>query len=63
MFTKLAKRFWNDEQGLELSEYAVMAALIIVALIVIITALSTSIGNAFTNLTSTIDTANESAGT
>jgi Flp pilus assembly pilin Flp len=51
---KLAKRFWNDEQGLELSEYAVMAALIIVALFVVIGTLRDAIGGAFSTLASTI---------
>jgi len=50
----LVKRFLKDEQGLELSEYAVMAALIIVALVTIITLLGTTIGTAFSNLTNTI---------
>jgi Flp pilus assembly pilin Flp len=51
---KLARKFWNDEQGLELSEYAIMAALIIVAIVTIITTLGTTIGDAFTTLTNKI---------
>jgi Flp pilus assembly pilin Flp len=54
MFTKLAKRFWNDEQGLELSEYAVMSALVVAALITIIGLLSTAIGTRFGEVTTAI---------
>ncbi len=54
MMKKLVKRFWNDEQGLELSEYAIMAALIVVALLTIIGTLSGAIGDAFTALTNAI---------
>jgi Flp pilus assembly pilin Flp len=43
----LAKRFMKDEQGLELAEYAVMAALIITALVVAIAALRSAITNRF----------------
>ena len=45
--------FW-DETGLELSEYAVAAALIAVALVTAFTALGTTIGNVITNLKNTI---------
>jgi pilus assembly protein Flp/PilA len=44
------KKIWNfikDEDGLELTEYAVIGAMIVLAIIVAITALSTQIGNAF----------------
>jgi len=51
---KLAKRFLSDEQGLELSEYAVMLALIVVALILAITALSTAISARFNTTAATI---------
>ncbi len=52
---KLAKKFWNDEQGLELSEYAVMMALIIAAVIVAIGVLSTAISNRFEKTASTVN--------
>lgn len=42
--------FVQDETGLELSEYAVMAALIIAALIGIIIGLRSAIGNKLTSL-------------
>lgn len=51
---KLLKKFWSDEQGLELSEYAVMAALIIIAVIVAITAVSGGIAAAFNRLAEVI---------
>ncbi len=51
----MVKRFRNDEAGLELSEYAIMAALIVVALLVIIEGLSGAIGGAFTALTTAIE--------
>jgi Flp pilus assembly pilin Flp len=50
MMKKLVKRFLKDEQGLELSEYAVMAAIIIVLTVATILLLRTEIINAFTDL-------------
>ena len=38
------KRFWNDESGLELSEYAVAAALVAIAAVVAFQTLGTNIG-------------------
>jgi pilus assembly protein Flp/PilA len=37
------KRFWNDESGATAVEYALMVALIAVAIIVAVTALGTSL--------------------
>jgi Flp pilus assembly pilin Flp len=51
----MLKRFVQDEQGLELSEYAVMAALIVAALITVIVALRGAIGNKFSGLADTIN--------
>lgn len=51
---KLLKKFWEDEAGLELSEYAVMAALIIIAVIVAISAVSGGITAAFNRLAEVI---------
>ena len=53
---KLAKRFLSNEQGLELSEYAVMAALIIVAIFTAIIALRGAIIDKFNALSTTIAT-------
>ena len=47
--------FIKDEDGLELSEYAVMGSLIVVALVGIIGTLGTTIGESFTALTTNID--------
>ena len=48
------KRFMRDETGLELSEYAVAAALIALATVTAFSGLGTSIGNAITSLTNKI---------
>jgi Flp pilus assembly pilin Flp len=58
---KLAKRFWNDEQGLELSEYAIMAALVIIVGIAAIGLLGGYIKDSFTALGNQINTANTTA--
>ena len=47
-------KFFKDEDGLELSEYAVMGSLIIIALVTVITGLAGAISGAFTNLTNNI---------
>jgi len=49
----MLKRFIRDESGLELSEYAIMVALIVIILIVAINALSGAIAGAF-NRTATV---------
>jgi pilus assembly protein Flp/PilA len=48
------KNFWLDETGLELSEYAVAAALVAIAVVGAFTALGTAIGDKITNLGTTI---------
>lgn len=50
----MLKRFIRDEAGLELTEYAVMAGLIVLGLVVAIGALSGAIGGVFTNTASTV---------
>jgi len=40
----MCKRFWNDESGLELSEYAVAAALVAIAAVLAFQTLGTNIG-------------------
>ncbi|MBV8859944.1 MAG: Flp family type IVb pilin [Acidobacteria bacterium] len=50
----MLKKFFRDETGLELSEYAVAAALIALATVTAFTGLGTSIGKAITNLTGKI---------
>ena len=51
---KLAEKFFRDEQGLELSEYAVMTALILIAVITAIGLLRAQIVAAFTRVTNAI---------
>lgn len=48
------KSFLKDESGLELSEYAVAAALIIAAVVAAFTGLATAIGNRISGVASTI---------
>ena len=50
----MIKKFWNDETGLELSEYAVAAALVALAAVAAFTALGTKISGAITDLGSKI---------
>ena len=50
------RRFLQDETGLELSEYAVAAALVALAVITAFTTLGTNIGAKITNLASSINT-------
>jgi len=50
-------RFWQDETGLELSEYAVGAALISLAVAAAFTSLGSKIKEALETLTSKITTA------
>jgi pilus assembly protein Flp/PilA len=49
------KKFMQDETGLELSEYAVAAALVALAVITAFTDLGTAIGNRITSLWTAID--------
>ena len=50
----MIKRFFRDETGLELSEYAVAAALIALATVAAFQLLGTNIGNKITGLANTI---------
>ncbi len=52
----MLKKFFRDETGLELSEYAVAAALIALACVTAFTTLGTTIKTAITNLGSKIPT-------
>jgi Flp pilus assembly pilin Flp len=53
---KTLARFFRDDKGLELVEYAVMAALIVATLITAIVGLSAAIQGKFGALTTTITT-------
>jgi pilus assembly protein Flp/PilA len=50
----MIKKFWNDETGLELSEYAVAAALVALAAVAAFTALGGKISGAIETLGSKI---------
>ena len=50
----MIKKFLNDETGLELSEYAVAAALIAIAAVVAFTTLGNAIGAKINTLAATI---------
>jgi pilus assembly protein Flp/PilA len=52
----MIKKFFRDETGLELSEYAVAAALVALAVITAFTTLGTNIGSKITDLGSKIST-------
>jgi len=52
---KLAKRFLRDEQGLELSEYAIMAALVIAVAAATIYAVGVAIDTRFGTLEDNIN--------
>jgi pilus assembly protein Flp/PilA len=51
----MLKKFFRDETGLELSEYAVAAALVALAVITAFTNLGTAIGNRIQELWTQID--------
>ena len=44
------KRFWNDEQGLETVEYAIITGLIVAGVIATIAAIGQWVFDTFTNL-------------
>ena len=52
----MLRRFFRDERGLELSEYAVMAGIIILIAIAVIILIGTNINRIFTLLNGKLDT-------
>jgi pilus assembly protein Flp/PilA len=52
--TQMIRKFFRDETGLELSEYAVAAALVAIAVVGAFTALGTAISGKITTLGTTI---------
>jgi Flp pilus assembly pilin Flp len=56
------KRFFKDERGLEGSEYALLLALLCLAIVVAIGLLRDAIANAFTRGSTVIDAATAQAG-
>ncbi|MDF2369833.1 MAG: Flp family type IVb pilin [Rhizobiaceae bacterium] len=55
--TKIFARFMKDESGATAIEYGLIAALISIAIIAGATALGGSIGDTFTSVSGTLDTA------
>ena len=55
MLTNTVKKFWKDEVGLELSEYAVATALIVAALVTAFTGLKDAIVSRLGTITGTIN--------
>ena len=53
---KMSRNFFRDETGLELSEYAVAAALVAIAVVGAFSALGTAISGKITSLGNTITT-------
>ncbi|HCX28862.1 MAG TPA: Flp family type IVb pilin [Blastocatellia bacterium] len=51
----MIRKFFRDETGLELSEYAVAAALVAIAVVVAFTALGTAISAKINTLAATIN--------
>lgn len=45
------KRFWNDEQGQDLVEYAMIVGAVALALLVTVTSLSGAIGHVYQSIT------------
>lgn len=55
---KRLQEFWSDEGGIELSEYAVMLALIVIALFAAILYLSGAISGRFSHTASMLENPN-----
>ena len=52
---KTLRKFWADERGLELSEYAVMVGLLLVVALAVILMIGTNIDRIFTILNTRLD--------
>jgi pilus assembly protein Flp/PilA len=53
----LAKRFWNDESGQGLAEYALLLGLIVIGVVVLIQGMGISIKKIFTKANADLGTA------
>jgi pilus assembly protein Flp/PilA len=51
------KTFWNDTQGQDLVEYALVAALVSVAAVATLPAMGNTISNVFSKITNTLTSA------
>jgi pilus assembly protein Flp/PilA len=54
---KLAKKFWDDESGQGLAEYALLLGLIVIGVVVLIQGMGVSIKKIFTKANSDLATA------
>lgn len=61
MMTSALKTFWQEEDGQDLVEYALLLAFVSLAAIVILGNVGTSIKNLFTTVSSTLVVANTNA--
>lgn len=59
----LLKKLWNDESGLSATEYAVLAAVMVGALVAAFAVLKPKINSAFTNAGNAIENASSPGGT
>ena len=55
------KSLWTDEKGQGMTEYALILALVAVAIIAVVIAFRNQIANVFTSATSTLQTAQQPA--
>ena len=53
----LMKRFWNDESGQGLTEYALIIALVSIGLILILLVFRNAIGDVFNNIANKLNSA------
>jgi pilus assembly protein Flp/PilA len=53
----LAKKFWNDESGQGLAEYALLLGLIVIGVVILIQGMGVSIKKIFTKANSDLGTA------
>jgi pilus assembly protein Flp/PilA len=53
----LARRFWNDESGQGLAEYALLLGLIVIGVVVLIQGMGVSITKIFTKANTDLETA------
>jgi Flp pilus assembly pilin Flp len=51
---KLLQQFWNDEQGQDIAEYAVMLAVILVIVVGTVRLIGSNANNVFSNVGSAI---------
>ena len=52
--SQLVRRFWSDDSGQDIAEYAVMLAVILVLVVGTIRLIGTNANNAFSNVASSI---------